>query len=280
MSDEYDAFGRKRDEAGLGDLGWGSSGDPDTAGKPDPVTTPAPTTTAAAAESGFSGPQEFRTAVTTSSASNSWRPKRSPVVWLVQLAILGAVGFGIYSVVDAGNDAVRGVRDTFNALDDFGNGSASGSASGGRGSTTVPEQVEARKLFTEDGLRSAMRVMEREVPGRIFVMSIRRDRINAQIVQKNEAASVGFDADAEVPQVFSRSTAPGGGDTLSYEEVNLQAPFRLLKEANRRVNRSDADVDYFVVQSFSGDVQWGVYYEGGSPIVQGDSRGRLIRRIS
>ena len=58
-----------------------------------------------AAESGFSGPAEFGVPVTTSSAPNAWRPRRSPVVWLIQLAVLGGIALAIYSVVDAGSDA-------------------------------------------------------------------------------------------------------------------------------------------------------------------------------
>jgi hypothetical protein len=272
MSDEYDAFGRKRDEAGLGDLGWGSSGDPDAVANPETPTT-APTVSTA--ESGFSAPHEFKTVITSGDTPRTWRPRRNPFVWFIQLAILGGIGFGIYAAVDAGNDAVQGVRDTFESISDIG-----GPGAPDRGDTTVPPQVGARKLFTPDGLRSAIKVMETEVPGRVYTFAIRRERINASIIQGNKQVFVNFNADAEIPEIQSSSTATGGGDTFSYEEMNVQAPFRLLKVANQRVNRSEADVDYFSAQSFTGRLEWGIYYEGGSPIAIGDSRGRYVRRIS
>ena len=113
------------------------------------------------------------------------------------------------------------------------------------------------------------------------MLSIRRDRINATIIEGNQQKSVGLNADAEVPEVFSLSTAPSGPQSFSYEELNPEAPFRLMKASNARVNRSDADVDYIVAQKFLGEkVVWGIYYKGGSPITQGDSRGRFTRRIS
>lgn len=231
-----------------------------------------------AAESGFSGPSEFRTAITTGSTPNTWRPRRgrNPMVWLIQLAVLGGIAFAIYSVVDAGNDAVNSVRDTFGVFDDL-NGNGNGSGSGDRGDDKVPDQVQTLKLFTPTGLRSAIKVMEKEVPGKVYTLSFRRDRLNASIIQGNKQVFVNFDADAEVPDIQSSSTAPAGGGSLSYEQINVQAPFRLLKAANQRVNRSDADVDYFVVQAFSDEVGWSVFYEGGTPYAQGDSRGRLLR---
>jgi hypothetical protein len=55
MSD-YDAFGRKKDESGLGDLGWGTTGDPGAASNDEPAVA-AP---ASAADSGFTQPSEFK----------------------------------------------------------------------------------------------------------------------------------------------------------------------------------------------------------------------------
>lgn len=272
MSEEYDAFGRKKDEAGLGDLKWGTTGDPVPNSDPQ---APAPTVTAA--ESGLSTSTEFRTAATTSSAPRVWRRRRNPFVWLVQLLVLGGVAWGIYLAVDAGNDAANSIRDTFDAVDDIGSGFGTGTGGGDQGDDTVPEQVQARKLFTAAGLRSALKALEKEVPGRVEIFALRRDRINATIIEGDQRAVVNFDADAEIPDVQARTSAAAAGDTLSYEQISPKAPFKLLEAANARVNRSDADVDYFVVQNFSGEVMWGVYYKGGSPIAQGDSRGRFIR---
>jgi hypothetical protein len=265
MSD-YDAFGRKKDDSGLGDLGWGTSDDPGAASSPQP--------TVSTADSGFQSPGEF-TSVPTSPPPV--RRGRNPVAIIVQLAILGAIVYGIYAAVDAGNDAVDDVRETFEQI---GGGPGGGGGGADRGDDTVPEQVAPRKLFTAGGLRDALKVLEREVPGRITNLSIRRETINIQVVRGGERYITNFDADAEVPDVITTTTAGAVSGTLSYEEVNPTAPARLMKAANARLGQSEADVDYFVISKFGDAIQWNIYYEGGSPIATGDSRGRYVRRIS
>jgi hypothetical protein len=264
---EYDAFGRKKDEAGLGDLGWGTSDDPSA------PSGPQRTVSTTADESGLSSPAEFKS-VPTGPPPPVRRRGRSPIAILIQFAVLAGIAFAIYAAVDAGNDAANKVRDAFNGI-----GGSNGSG-GDQGDDTVPDQVEARKLFTPAGLRDALKVMEREVPGKLTGLSIRRDRINATVTKDGKQAVVDFQADAEVPQIFSTSAASPGVDALSYEQINPTAPSRLMRAANQRLGKSEADVDYFVPSIFAGDVQWGIYYKGGSPIALGDSRGRYQRRIS
>lgn len=269
---EYDAFGRKRDEAGLGDLGWGASDDPNA------PSGPQRTVSTTASEGGLSTPTEFTT-VSTGPPPAPRRRRGNPAVWIVQLAVLGAIAFAIYSVVDAGRDTVNDVR---GAIEDFNGGvGGGGGGGGGRGDDTVPEQVKPRDLFGSPGdLRQALRTMERELPGKITNFSIHRNGINAQVVRGGERSIVLFAPDAEAPEVITRSEASTVIDAMSYEEINPTAPARLMKAANARLGRSPADVDYFVVSKSSGVMQWGIYYEGGSPIALGDSRGRYTRRIS
>ena len=266
MSD-YDAFGRRKDEAGLGDLGWGTTDDPDA------PSGPHRTVSATASEGGLSSPSEL---TTVPMSPVPQRSGRRPLLALIRLAVLAAVAFGIYAAVDAGSDAVDDVRETF---DQFGGAGAPGTA-GDEGDRTVPDQVEARRLFTPAGLGDALRVMRRELPGKVGNLSIRRDRINATVVQGGRSLFVNFAADAEVPQVLSTSTATPTVGSFSYAELDPTAPARLIRASNARVDRAEADVDYVVAQKFSGQMQWGVYYKGGSPITQGDARGRYLRRIS
>ncbi|MEJ7894060.1 MAG: hypothetical protein WKF94_15625 [Solirubrobacteraceae bacterium] len=270
MSD-YDAFGRKRDESGHDDLGWGTA-DADVERVATPPTPSTP-------DSAFSGQPDF-TPVSTASpttSSTSFRVGRSRGLGCVPalLVVLAIAGGGIYVAVDAGRDAFNTARDTLDQL------SPNGGGGGGidRGDDTVPGQVGARKFFTAEGLRSALKVMEREVPGKIVNFSIGRDYIGAHVVRGGRRRVVYFAADAEVPDVQATVSDSGVSDALSYEQINPTAPARLMKAANARVNRSEADVDYFVVSVFSGDVTWGVYYEGGKPIAQGDSSGRYLRRV-
>lgn len=273
MSDEYDAFGRKKDEAGLGDLGWGSSGDPAASSTPAPEATPnAPTASA--------GPTvpEFRTIQTPSPGLS--RPRRNPAIVLIQLAVLAGIGAAVYFAVVAGNDASDTARRAIDQFNQFGDGNGGGGGGKGGGDDTVPEQVKARDYFTAAGLRAGLKILAREEPGTIANFSFRRDRINVQVQRGGKNRIMTLYADAEAPDVSTVVAASVRPDSLTYEEINPTAPARLAKAANRRLGRSAADVEYFVVSKFSGQVQWGVYYDGGAHAAQGDSRGRYLRKIS
>jgi hypothetical protein len=270
MSDEYDAFGRKKDEAGLGDLGWGSSGD---AGAP---STPAPEASPNATRTATPPPTQFQTLPPPTGLG---KPRRNPLIFVVQVAVIFGIGLAIFFAVDSGNHTGNAVR---KSIDDFTRG-GSGSGGGGGGNkedAKVPEQVKARDYFTTAGLRAGLKLLQKEQPGKVSNFSFRRDRIDVQVVRGGKTHIIDFPNDAEVPQEFSASDATSLTDSISYEEINPTAVERLMHAANARLNRSKADVDYFVVSKFSGSITWGIYYKGGKPIAQGDSRGRYTRQIS
>ncbi|MEA2180311.1 MAG: hypothetical protein QOG77_3608, partial [Solirubrobacteraceae bacterium] len=88
MSDEYDAFGRKRDEAGLGDLGWDSTGEAPPPSQPTVSTTTTPQT-------------EFQTVTPASTGLGS--PRRNPLILVVQFLVVAGIAVGIYLAATAGN---------------------------------------------------------------------------------------------------------------------------------------------------------------------------------
>ena len=267
MSDEYDAFGRKKDEAGLGDLGWGSSTDPKaTTVKPAPPASPtAPVQT------------------TLAPPTNVIRSGRNPLLYIVQFVVVLGIGLGVFLAVDGSNKAGDSLH---KSIDDFvkgASGSSTKSVAGtGNGSShsKPPHQLKPRDYFTPAGLRAGLKILAKEQPGKITNFSFRRDRIDLQVVRGGKTHIIDFPNDAEVPDDLNTSTATSLTDAFSYEEINAQAPARLMRAANARLNRSKDDVDYFVVQKWTGAMQWGIYYKGGSPIAQGDSRGRYTRQIS
>jgi len=263
MSD-YDAFGRKKDDAGLGDLGWGTSDSPTA--PPQPAETPVPATPQASELTSTAPP----------SAALGRRRGRNPVVALVQFAVLAAIIFGIYSTVTAGGEAVDQARGVIDALDD-GVGQATTTTDE---DDSVPERVEARALFKPRGLSSALELLEQEVPGKVSNLAIRRDRIDIQVFRAGNLRFVSLAADAEAPTIHTTQTGVAlPAYPLSYEEINPTAPARLIRAAGARLGKAPSQVDYLVAQKFTGTVQWGVYYKDGA-IAQGDSRGRYVRRIS
>ena len=268
MSDEYDAFGRKKDEGGLGDLGWGATGSPPAA---PPPTTPAPTTTRPAPES--------RTVQTP--APPLIRRRRNPASALVRLLVLAGIAAAVYSTFAAGNHASDSARKAIDQFTQFDSGNGGGGGRTHRGDDdTVPKQVRARDYFTSAGLRAGLKILAREQPGRITNFSMRRDRIDVQVVRRGKTYIIDFPGDAEVPDVQTVSPGASTADSLSYEELSPSAPARLMRSADARLNRSRTDVDYFVASRSSDALQWGIYYAGGHPIALGESRGRYLRRIS
>ena len=263
MPDEYDAFGRKVEDSGLG---WDTSGTP-TQSSPVEST---PTTTAT----------QFQT-VTPPRPSLS-KPRRNPLILLLQVAVVAGIIGAIVLALSAGKEANDTVRDTLNGFNAIKGSKGNGSGKVDDGDDKVPKQVKAASFFTAKGLRAGIKILAAEQPGRITNFSMRKDRINIQINRGGKSHNVQLSAGAEAPEEFSASTATQSGSdrTMTYEELNPTAPERLMKAANSRLNQSPKDVDYFVAQKFLGPLTWGVYYKGGRPIAQGDSRGRYTRRIS
>lgn len=260
MPDEYDAFGRRTEDSGLG---WDSS------------TTP-PTTSTAANPSA-----EFQTVRPTTPGLS--RPRRNPWIYIVQFAVIAAIIGAIVMAVTAGKEANDTVRDTLNQFETMTDpGGGSGGSTVDDGDDSVAEQVKADSFFTAKGLRAGLKILAAEQPGRITNFSMRKDRINVQVNRGGKSRNVQLSAGGEAPEEFSASTVTqtGSDRTWSYEEINPSAVERLMKAANSRLNRSPKDVDYFVVSRFLGPLTWGIYYKGGRPIAQGDSRGRYTRRIS
>jgi hypothetical protein len=275
MSDEYDAFGRKKDDSGLGDLGWGTSADPSAAPNPAPApAAPATPNAPTPAPPVFqTPPQPLPRGIV--------RARRNPVVLLIQLGVLAIVGFVVYTTVIAGNDASKQVKKAINGFGGFNvdTGTTNGGGSGG-GSSKVPKQVHAQSFFTASGLRAGLKILKKEAPGKVTNLSFRRDRIDLQVSRGGKSRDYELQAGGEVPQLFSTTPAINGPDSFTYSEINSGGAARLMRAANARLHQSESDVDYFVAQKFAGTMQWGIYYKGGSPIAQGDSHGRYTRRIS
>lgn len=249
MPDEYDAFGRRKDDAGLGGLGRDSAETPD---RPDDPRSVAPV------------------------SGRKARPRRLPGV-LVGIATLAVIAVTAAVVIGAGQrvkDSVRESLDGLRTLTTNGGGTEIG-----EGDDVVPEPVRAASFFTPRGLRAGLKILAKEQPGRIFSLSVRRDRINLQVIRGGRTHIVQLSAGAEAPEEHAVSAATSTGRTIGYRELRPAAPERLMRAANARLHASPGKIDYLVAQKFTGALQWGVYYKNAT-IALGDSRGRFVRRIA
>ncbi len=221
MPDEYDAFGRKKDDAGLGDLGWGATGD--TPPVSTTSATPTPTTP----------PREFQTVTPVS--TGRVRSGRNPGVLLLQIAVLAIIVGAIALAVTAGKQANDSVRDTLNGFKTL--TTDDGGTSVDDGGDDVPKQVRAASFFTPKGLRAGLRILAKEQPGRISNFSMRKDRINIQVIRGGKNHIVQLSAGAEAPEESTVTAASSTSDTISYEELNATAPERLMKRGQRAAQR-------------------------------------------
>jgi hypothetical protein len=113
--------------------------------------------------------------------------------------------------------------------------------------------------------------------GSVSSLSIRPERINAQLVTKGgRLRSVQVSSDRKLDR-FSVS-GPGFKfvRTVPFAQINTAAPERLARAAARRMGTKTSRLDYVALLVGTG---WGAYFKNGR-IGQGDARGGFVRRIS
>jgi hypothetical protein len=270
---EYDAFGRKKGEDTMSDLGWGATGEApppvETSASPDVTATPTVSTTTSSVDWSPAPP----------ASPTPMTPRRSggrnPMVWLIQLLVLGGLAAGIYFAVDSGKDAVDNVRDKFNQFTvpdvNIPNTIPPDDPEGSK----PPKQVEPRKVFTAQGLQDSLKIMERDTPGKIQNFTIRPEAIHYQVQRGSKYSIVSLNADAEAPDVSTTQERAPTGDGIPYSKIDVGAPARIIRGAGARLNKARSDVDYLVLQDI-GTIRWIVYFKGGRYAI-GDAQGRVTQ---
>lgn len=260
---EYDAFGRRIGEDPLVEQGWSTSAAAPVAPARDPdapfgapVLAPQPQT-------------QVDTGDLVRTAGNPFRTIR----WILRLAPVAVIIIIAMTAMSAGTSAVKDAFDDVKGA--FPTVVADPSDPGGPGGPATP----AASLLERTGMAKALRRLEAEVPGRLRAVRIAADRIDVVVQRGGKMRVAQFAAGAEAPSILSTSAsaAPGTG-TLTYDQVKPAAAARLIRAANKRLNRKTSQIDYLVPSDFAGSTVWGVYYTGGL-IAQGDGRGRFTRRI-
>jgi hypothetical protein len=105
------------------------------------------------------------------------------------------------------------------------------------------------------------------------------ERIDAQLVRGSRQRSAQVTFAGEV----TRGPATGGGAgvaTIPLAAIDRGAPARLVRGAAARYRVRPAGINYLVMMPWPGEGhRWIAYFKNGV-YVQGDSRGRVVRRIS
>jgi hypothetical protein len=251
---ERDAFGREKGEDTLSEMGW-RAGTP--AWQPPPVAPdkplaaavppPAPAAWPDPAPVVAAPPPPRPTPAPAPTFARRAPRRRGPSLarLLIPLAFLGAGFIGVGAAVNAGRDAVNGIKLPTRATP---NGLAPGS------------------LFRPASLRSAMAKLP---PGRLVYLRVAAERIDAQTVRggTRHIAGVRFDGD------LTDNTAPAGPAQPTLDP-DTAAPARMIRTAARRSGRTADDVNYLVTS----DGTWQLFFKDGTHY-RANTAGRKVKRI-
>jgi len=203
--------------------------------------------------------------------------RRSGLGCFVGLVImLAVVAAPIALVVFSAGDAIDEITDAIDSVPDI----------------TVPEPpaepeqpakppvgVSGRSMVAPGNLRKALRRLDRARLGRVTLLRLSPDRVDAQLVKggRQRSAQVDFEGD------LVRGPASPGGTGLSaiaLEAIDVRAPARLVRGSAARYKVRERGIDYLVLMPdpIEGH-RWTAYFKN-RVYVQGDRSGRVVRRIN
>jgi hypothetical protein len=194
------------------------------------------------------------------------------LVALIVLAVIAAAPIvAIVSLVGGASDAIDEVTDAFDSLPE---------------DVVVPEIPETPEAPTGIGGESLVAranfagALERlGGMGGATLIRLAPERLDAQLVRRARPRSVQVDFQGAV----TRGPATGGGaglTTIALSAIDPGAPARLVRGSAARYKVRTRGINYLVMTPWPGEGhRWIAYFKNGV-YVQGDRRGRVVRRIS
>jgi hypothetical protein len=201
------------------------------------------------------------------------------VVKLVVFLIVLGVIFGVAKpLIDAGKDvrdAVSGIKAP-SAVDQT-PAPGSGSGSGSRGAAPkVPIGLSSNSMLTRQNLTRAMDRLSKSGLGRMRSMSIRPERIDAQLLTKGgslRSVQIKFD-DPKIDSLGASGAGFSHLETIPYAKIDTGAPARLARSAAGRLRKPVSQIDYVVLISFAGKPTWSGFSKAGKHFLA-DPHGRI-----
>lgn len=200
---------------------------------------------------------------------------------VVLLVVIGVVASVARPLVDVGKD----VRDAVGDIPSSGEvsilGTDGGDASDEGGEQAVPTGLSSNSMLTRRNLDRALKRLSTSGLGRMRTLTIRPDRIDAQLLTKGgslRSAQIRYDE----PDINAFGTSGAGFshlETILFSKIDAGAPARLARSAAGRARLPVSRVDYITLNSFRNTAVWGAYLKGGK-IFLANSRGEITRRIS
>jgi len=200
------------------------------------------------------------------------------VVFLIVIGVIASVAKPILDVGKDVRDAVGEIPTPNEIADEV---SPPGQAGGGGGEQAVPTGLSSNSMLRRGNFDRAMKRLSTSGLGRMRTLSIRPERIDAQLLTKGGSLrSVQIRSDEpEINDFGAGSSGFSQLETVPFAKIDTGAPARLARSAAGRARLPVSRVDYVTLNSTLGKVTWGAYMKGGK-IYLANSRGKITRRIS
>jgi hypothetical protein len=198
---------------------------------------------------------------------------------LVGLVVLAAVVAGpiiaVVSIVGSASDTIDGVLDDIATIDPSDIGETPDVPA-------PPVGIEGRSMIAPDNVAGAFKQLRGDGVKTVSRVTIWPDRLEAGTVKGRRERSVQFTFDGSVQRGDATAANQALG-TVALGDLDPKSPARLVRNAAKRYRVRERGINYLIAMSdvFSGDGghRWIAYFKNGI-YVEGDERGRVIRRIS
>jgi hypothetical protein len=195
------------------------------------------------------------------------------VVFVAIVAVIGSVALGAFS---SGSIKER--------IDDLSDVELPNFESPNSESLVTPAEPEpaglsGASLLAQRNLAPALRRLRTSGLGRLKSLSIRPERIDAQLLTKaGRLRSVQYGYDGKLRTLNLSGAGFGGSPTIPFRRANSAAPQRLVRSAAGRLEKPATQVGYVVLVNAGAPAVWTVVMQGGEQFL-GDARGRITRRL-
>jgi hypothetical protein len=281
---EYDAFGREIGENTLS--GLGSDAPP---AQPTPQPRPVPAPAQEWPETTIPRPEPEPAPATPPQVTFSLpegapvtvmpgrRRRTSGIGCLVALLILGAVVaapvIAIFSFVGSASDVIDDVTDAIDSETlDIPEVTPPDEAA------PPPTGITGKSMIAKDNLADALRRLRKEDARRLGLVRLAPERLDVTAIRGSKQRLMQVRADGELIRF---DPTPGASPrTLALSVLDPAAPARLVQGSAKRYRVNPKGIDYLVASpSVEGGHGWVAYFKNGT-YIQGDARGRVVRRIN
>jgi hypothetical protein len=260
---EYDAFGREIGEDTLAGLGG-----TDATVRPTPAPTAEPTPEPAVGGSETPPPEAPMQRITVRRS----RGLGCIVGLLILVAVIAGPAIAIFSLVDEAGDAfddVTGAIDSLPEAPDVPEAPA-----------PAPVGIEGQSMIAKRNLAGTLAQLRADGVKSVVRLTVRPNRIETEAIKGRRERDVQFTFDGAVHRGDASRVNPALG-SIPLADVDAAAAARLVRNSAKRFRVRERGINYLVASSdtFTGTGHRWVAYFKNQIYVEGDERGRVIRRI-